>query len=116
MIYHHRRFIEYGLKSEYTSYDAWTFVSPWHTSFHDYSVAKGIAIFSIIIGEVLWGQFWVELVISMIEAIPRFCLFLAWLHWSSYAKSRRYVMSASFAAPACPMLAGLFPISHCSEL
>ena len=56
------------------------------------------------------GTVWVELVIFMIEAIPLIYLFLACLHWSSYATSRLSLMMAGFAAFACPMLVSLFQI------
>ena len=65
-----------------------------------------------VLNEVLWGASILELIVCLVELVPLAMLVLALWNWTSFAKSRHYVLWAWFFAFFSPFVVSLFPMRY----
>jgi hypothetical protein len=107
---HRLYFDELARRPEMKSYQAFVSGSAERFSFLQYTEQKLLTLLAGVLAEVLRGAAFVEIVVCTMELLPLLLLGMALVHWTSFARSRHYVLCAWFLAFLTPFFVSLFPM------
>ncbi|CAK0789340.1 unnamed protein product, partial [Prorocentrum cordatum] len=97
-------------RPEMQNYQAFVSSSAERFGFLQYTEQKLLTLLAGVLAEVLSGAAYVEIVVCAMELLPLLLLGMALVHWTSFARSRHYVLCAWFLAFLTPFFVSLFPM------